>query len=123
MIKLNKHPLLITTKYQTASHRELRLLVSGSGVRIGVSIQRLYFPEHKGNLYYQFIEIKGIKYLLLTTKIQPNYYIASNLNNSGYILGNACVRALLYESKPHYYILEFEKTDNKDILAFKLIKQ
>lgn len=122
MIKLNNHPLLITTKYETSSNKQMKLLISGSGVRISNSVKKIHFPDHKSNLFYQFIKIKEDLYLLLSNKIKPNFYTATNINNCGYILGNSNVRKLLYKSVPHFYVLEFEKTDNKDILAFKLIK-
>ncbi len=121
MIKLKKHKLLINTKYETSTAQLLKLTVTGSGVKIGVGIKNKYFASHSNNLYYQFIEIDNILYLLLSKIYYDNYYTAT-VNGGGYILASASTRALLYSEKPTSYKLEFEKTDNKDILAFKLIK-
>lgn len=122
MIRLKKHKLLINTKYETSATQLLKLTVTGSGVKINVGIKYNYFPLHIGSLYYQFISIDNILYLLLTKTHLENYYTAS-VHNAGYILSSASVRALLYSEKPTSYKLEFEKTDNENILAFKLIKE
>ena len=121
MIELSKHKLLINTKYETSAQQKLQLNVTGSGVKIGVGVKYKYFPTHSKNLYYQFIEINNNLFLLLSTIQHDNYYTATS-NGLGYILSSASVRALLYNDKPMSYKLEFEKTDNKDILAFKLLK-
>lgn len=121
MIKLSKYKLLINTKYETSTQRELRLTVTGSGVKVGAGVKYIHFPTHSGNLYYQFIEINNVLYLLLSKIHYDNYYTATS-NGSGFILASSSARALLYNNKPTCYTLTFEKTDNKDILAFKLIK-